>query len=399
VTAGFIDAPRRASAFTLVGALFLLFFLVEQVVPALKYLKYTLPLIAVGTTFVDGRPTPALLEVPRRILSIALVLVVASIGVSLLAALFHEELLGRFFAETYFLLAPLGAAYFVVPSLEIDRTRSYVQLAFWTVVVGYVLERKMAIVDMALHLSLIVYQLLKTDIVSAESGSSFVFGLFCLYFLVIGERKWSIASFIFVCLSFKRIAILGVVVVAVVQGLMRVLRVDPTKHRTFFPILLVALNALVFAAIYEISRGTYDAAILDATGLPPNVLMQGRANVYDYILHESGVTWFGHGLGHATVILASSGFGIANAHSDILKYVVEVGPLVSCVLMFGFYRLCSGSRGLFTLMLYLNVLFITDNVSIYFDVMFVFFMLGTFLIVRDRQVCDASNGSPSAARP
>jgi hypothetical protein len=148
--------------------------------------------------------------------------------------------------------------------------------------------------------------------------------------------------------------------------------------------ILVAINIAILVVIYQFSEGYFDEVIEEFTGISASWITMGRLEVYDALIVESGgLQWFGSGLGHTMAILAHRPVvDVLNPHSDILKYAIEFGPIISSVLMYVFYRSSMRTRTAFALMIYVNVVFITDNISIYFEVMMLFYILQGFLLLR-----------------
>jgi len=111
----------------------------------------------------------------------------------------------------------------------------------------------------------------------------------------------------------------------------------------------------------------------------------GRRYLFANINSYFDVSWdnppaFGLGLGRISDYLKIAGVSLTNPHSDILKYFLEFGPLAFVLWIYGFYRLHLYNRYTIVLAVFLNVLFLSDNVSIYFSVMFLFYLLNVFLM-------------------
>jgi predicted membrane protein len=92
----------------------------------------------------------------------------------------------------------------------------------------------------------------------------------------------------------------------------------------------------------------------------------------------------GDGIGFVTKTISDIVGMNYNFHSDILKNFLEFGPVVFCLWVYFLYKI--NARNLKTLLyvIYTNVLFITDNVFIYFDVFFLFYFFITITLIEER---------------
>jgi hypothetical protein len=105
----------------------------------------------------------------------------------------------------------------------------------------------------------------------------------------------------------------------------------------------------------------------------------GRARLFSLLadrLPETPV--LGAGLGRITHVLTTEGAWLTNTHSDVLKHYIELGPAMFAAWIGCFYW-ASRRRGTLALAVLMNVLFLSDNVSIYFDVMFPFYLSFAYL--------------------
>jgi len=368
---------RRTYAFGAVLALFVGCFVLEAAAPELRYLKYFLP--AAAALLVAGAPrtaTPMAIAFRERFGSL-IRLVAICVAISLIVTLAEQSFQQRLLEEAYFLLAPLIAAYLIFPHLDPRRIPAYVRASFLGTIAAYLIEYQGDIFELVRQPSQLAAKFLLSS-GGAESGISFVFGAYCIYFLSVRARSWSLLSFALVVLSFKRIAIFGVVVAGLVYFVHRNLKIDVLRYRRALPIAFVAINALLLLVLYELGHGALDDAVRDYTGLDANWVTMGRAEMYDAIFSNGGMPWFGRGLGSITLFLQAQGMQVGNAHSDVIKYAVELGPIVSGAMIYAFYRRSLRTIGALMLMIYVNVVFITDNISIYFKTMFVFYVLQGF---------------------
>jgi hypothetical protein len=373
----------QVTVITAVFACFLACFLLEYANRSLRYLKYLLPFAtaAIVMTAPSARSVTATLV--GKQFRIYLVLLAFTIGLSLLASLGGQLLTRRFFEETFFLLGPLICAYLAFPHIDEKRGENYARFVFIGVVVGYLFERGPELIAILQSPKTLLAHLLMSDLEkTSESALSFPFGMFCLYFTFSRKRKWALLSFVFVVLSFKRIAILGTLLLVATYLGARIVRLDLSRRRNLVATAMVLVNAAILALLYLLSRGAFDDLFEEVTGFSANLVTMGRAHIYAYLCDTIGFRILGGGLGATTAALQTQDFMVLNAHSDILKYTLELGPVMATVLMFTFYRLSSRSTELAMLTMFLNVLFISDNVSIYSETMFLFYFLHTLLLHR-----------------
>ncbi len=372
---------RAPTLFGTVLALFGACTILEYASPSLRYLKYATPIATLLVIASSPRARPVSPNDRTREYFVAMLRVaVAAVLVSLIVTLFQQRATNRFAEEVYFVCGPVLVAYLIFPSLEKQRVPQYAKYLFLTFVAAYVVENGLEIVESARDPANLLVQMV-TSTLASESTASFAFGLFCLYFVFEKQRSWAwaVGSFALTVLSFKRVAILGTIVAFLAYQVMRLIRLDPHRGRRWIPIVMLAFNAMILFVIWKVAQGAFDDIVVDYTGLSTNWLTMGRAEAHRVVLDELGFSWFGSGLGSITALFESHRMSILNAHSDVLKYAIEVGPIVSSVWIYTFYRLHCRSRELLAVALYLNILFITDNVSIYFTFLFTFYLLTGFL--------------------
>ena len=166
-----------------------------------------------------------------------------------------------------------------------------------------------------------------------------------------------------------------------VYVVLKLLGADKRGRIRLVPIGIAFLNLLFVILLIRIGSGHYDQLISISTGMSVDAVTMGRRVLYAQVLgFIQDISWLGIGLGKTTQILSSIGYELQNLHSDLLKYFLEFGPILFGVWIYGLYRLNTLSPRLITMLVYLNILFITDNVSIYFNVMFLFYLLQAFIL-------------------
>lgn len=205
-----------------------------------------------------------------------------------------------------------------------------------------------------------------------ESNFAFEFALlvpFALY-----QRRWYtfLVAAVFAVLTLKRIALLGAVLCCLLQ------LIKPSIGKKLLsPPVMVIFNVCVLGMTMAYSMGYFDLIIHDLTGQSANQLGQGRRVLqqlpskeiferpWEFIL-------YGDGPGQAYVVAAigASAYTKASLHSDLLKLLYEHGLLFFCVFIWLLYSVPTYIERIG--MLYLNILFMTDNTMTYYFFLFFF---------------------------
>jgi len=303
------------------------------------------------------------------------------IGYSFLVLVFVEDVLyPRFFEEAIFILAPLLFAMFVSfcpPARHVDI---YVKALFVVTIILYLYDVSFQL-PLRQAITLLETLFVDSTSISSESFFAFSFGAFSLFFIF--RRNWTLTAIamLLMLLSYKRIVLAAFLVALLAHW---ILRLRPL-HSRFIPILAVTINLLIAFLIFVFADGTLDGWMVAQFGIPPNTFTMGRRYLFANINSYFDVSWdnppaFGLGLGRISDYLKIAGVSLTNPHSDILKYFLEFGPLAFVLWIYGFYRLHLYNRYTIVLAVFLNVLFLSDNVSIYFSVMFLFYLLNVFLM-------------------
>jgi hypothetical protein len=215
---------------------------------------------------------------------------------------------------------------------------------------------------------------------SFESNFAFVFAL--LMPIAVIRRQW--LHFIFLTamavICFKRIALLGSLVVCVMCLIPPRFGEKLVNRWT-----MVAMNVLVLALTIGYALGSFDYLISHYTGQSANQLGQGRRALQmeaarQIVADPQYFAFFGQGAGKAYQVaeVSSSQFSKANMHSDILKIVYELGFVFFIV----YFYLLYSARNYYERLIYLyyNYLMFTDNALIYYGFLF-------FLTVVVRTLC------------
>jgi len=207
-----------------------------------------------------------------------------------------------------------------------------------------------------------------------ESGFSFIFGIYAIYYLNIKKYPKLLIAVILVVVTLKRISLLGIIVAAAIAFLPQKLKRIPNNSYV-----ILAFHSIVVLLIFLLTTGSLDELIESITGKNSAWLTMGRTVHYfgvvsDIIKNPANVI-FGNGAGSAYNMATISYEGDSvtpNLHSDTLKIFYEYGILFFISFFFLLGRKKSDVAQSFVI--YLSVIFITDNTLIYTNVMFIYFM-------------------------
>lgn len=207
---------------------------------------------------------------------------------------------------------------------------------------------------------------------SLESGFSFVFGLLAIWALQEGKWKEFLLATLFAFLTLKRIVLIAIFICILVQF-------SPSffKRLIFLPVSMVLINCTILITLLLYGSGAFDATILEWTGKSANAFGMGRKVLYSAaateVMREPVQFILGLGPGTAYELATANLFAHAkeNLHSDLIKIFIEYGAVIF-ILFFALLYLNADPR-IRLLMLYSNVLFVTDNTLIY--PFYIFFLL------------------------
>jgi len=358
--------------------LFPLFFSLRTFNPALRYSVYILPFLILFVLYLSVTLKRRFqVYIFRKYFRPYIILYGLMVTYSLVVLILKRSVYSRFFEEAFLIFAPLLFASFLFLYYAPNRKGRYIKYTFWGMIVVYFLHRGANITSVISDLGYFISQAFITSSIKTESGLASVFGLFGLYFFLQGNKKYSLLAFLFLLLSFKRIAFLGVLlsllVYLLISKIVKIRIARPT--RKILPLLFVGLNALFILGLMQFVRGTFDDRIIELVHMTPNQLTVGRYVIYQAVLEQNEPSWLGIGLGKVTSVLENEPYHLKNLHSDVFKFYLEWGPVFFVILIYNLYAFNLHSKKMFILMVYLNTLLLTDNVFIYFYVMFIFYLL------------------------
>jgi hypothetical protein len=212
----------------------------------------------------------------------------------------------------------------------------------------------------------------------AEGSTSFVFGAFALFFMFNNKKFFSIVASVFLIITMKRIAVLGVLACIILFVLPKFL-----KKYLSSPLSLVFFNSTVVILLIALTLGPLALVFNVMTDKGANELTLGRTSHYFGVVEDmrSGYSWAVRGAGAGAGYEKAEEYYVGsldkpNLHSDTLKILYEGG--VFAFILFFYFLGKNDSTQVSALLLYMSILFATDNILIYSGTMF--FLL--FLIVK-----------------
>lgn len=316
----------------------------------LRYVAYTVPLLAAISIVANGRA-----YLPLSVYPYALLVVLACIY-----PLWTDE-----FA--------LKDAFFIVSGLSIAIGVHGVRVALAPLTIALSL---VWMVDVALRLT--IFDASEFSFVRSnsplESSVSFLFGV--LGAVCAGRRQWRwVLLFGVLCLlSMKRVAFIGMLICVAVELAPAMLK----RRVVWLPVVIVG-NVLVVLCLLLYASGSFNAALVSVTGLSANQLGMGRQVLYSSIAaqltaHPLSFVFVGEGpeSAYSAVQTVASGASLL-LHSDLLKVLYEYGAIA--FLAFIALLHLDEDRPVQSAALYTNVLMITDNTLVYHFYIFLYVVL------------------------
>lgn len=309
----------------------------------------------------------------RRFLLYNLLLYTSLIAINFIISIYKGVFHIRFLEESFLLLIPVLTAAALTGGKEVN-IRKAIDVFFGMYVTSFVLFFWKELLNVPKLIS---------DFISAfrlseyptESWLAFPMGLFTLYYFLEKKKIHFIIAMVFFLLSFKRVALFGLVIVLAFWLLNEKIFKNPFRPKQITKFLL-GLNVVFVTGIYLFVSGFFTAMVKKYFNVSINHLTQGRFVVYNDVLHKfSEDLWSGSSLGSIHLYLKSKYNNYEYIHSDILKIVIELGVISFIIWLLFFIMINLKGKKSVYIILFLNILFISDNVFIYFDTLFVFYLI------------------------
>ncbi|MDO5989275.1 O-antigen ligase family protein [Flavivirga amylovorans] len=334
---------------------------------SLRYIKYTIPIFFSLFLLINYKKIKVY-RVPIKNLQLFLVLII----INFIYSLFTFNLSIRFIEESVLILIPILA---VIVSTSIIKTPIHNILDYLFVVYGIVFFVGNSQFFFNPNIVNEFIDALRTSTMPTESWMAFPFGLFSLHYILQRRKLRAFIALLFFVLAFKRISILAACLALLIFWFFYKYR-----KKTFNPnrafVWFIVLNSALLIIIYNFIQGNFDAAIKDITGLSPNHFTQGRLRIYtDSVNHFDDNLLFGNSLGSTNLFLKENFPNIHFLHSDILKIILELGIVSYLIWLITFFKINLVSAKAVPILIFMNILFLSDNVFIYFDTLFIFYLM------------------------
>jgi hypothetical protein len=324
--------------------------LVSTLIPGIQYIKYIIPFIAIFTYFIGEKKH--YIHRPNN-LNIALFFYLLWGLIGLVIPNNFNLVDGS--KDLFFI-----AAYLIPVCLYIDKDLN-INNIFYLFSVFFLIS--------TLGMQASTFSLADST-APFEGSECFVFGMFALYFLMERKYRLLIIAIFFVLLTLKRIALLAFILCLLVW-LAPIILQKKVLNRAFF----LLINSIFVTLIILLGVGWADELIFEVTGKSVNYFTLGRFNIYmgvvdDIITYPLNLI-LGNGAGSSyplTVLNTTDLLDFNSLHSDSLKILYEHGVIFFIM----FFWISAKLKNLKSkiVLLYICILFITDNVLIYVSVMF-----------------------------
>ncbi len=354
--------------------LYLLSVILTVFISEARYLRYIIPYIGILLIFsirVEKFPIKQLFA------TIYLQLITFMIVFSFVTQIvFNNSLYPRLFEEAFFILSPSIFVFALFHFEDEIRNDKVVDIIFIVLSCAYLIEYAQYFTGFSFKN--ILGQLIFSKKGDTESPLAFSFGLFFLYFLHKRNYKYLLVAAFFTIFSYKRIVLGGVIVSATLYYL--ITKIDLSKAKKIIINSAIAINLIVLILLILFANGYFNQIIYDLTGIPPNLFTKGRLAIFGSIInYPDNNVIFGIGLGKTSAILRESIlFDVNLMHSDLLKIFMEFGIFIYIFFIYVLYKNLTISAISISLAVYMNILFLTDNVWIYFPTQFIFLLLATY---------------------
>lgn len=281
-----------------------------------------------------------------------------------------------------FLISPVLSCYYISIYCKKEEFEFIIKFLFITLIFCYLLE----LVKNGTSFSSILKSITSSSFVNSdsetESGSSLIFGFFTLYYLNLKKYKESFIAILLVILGAKRIAIAGTLISIIVYlsypSFITFFLKRGVKKVSFFISLLLIIVANIWTTLFS---GIYDQAIQKYTGKSPNAFFMGRLNRIDIFFHsikDHDNYFIGYGIGYVENIFYYSMKLFTPFHNDFYRIFLEFGPILFFYWCFIMTKYTILKRLSFSSFVLLIILMQTDNVLIYENVMYTFYLITIF---------------------
>lgn len=297
------------------------------------------------------------------------------IAFSFLVLLMKNDFYLRFLSEAVFILSPILLIYFYFTLGYLSYTDKILNIYFWSFILSYIITFGSQIFNILLH-PILIFEALKSSTLGTESTLAFIFALFTIHYFHKKKNIYALTALIFTIISFKRIALLALIFSLIIEAIITIKNKNILKRLNAIKYLGIVVNFLSIISIYLLSIGYFDQIISKWLGETANAFTNGRKFLYGQVISQLKPNIIiGTGLGKASEFLGNFVTKVNLLHSDLLKVFIEFGSIVFIIWIITLFNINSKSKKLLILFVFLNILFLTDNVMIYFNVTFIFYLI------------------------
>lgn len=225
---------------------------------------------------------------------------------------------------------------------------------------------------------------------------TFSVGLLFLYYYLnnnINDRKKSIVCAIIFILGFKRIGIIAVIIVILLNFIISKIRKNNSLKRIYtIAGIIFLLASLMWVYMVKVD---YFSVISEKY----NINFMGRIHLYSYVKNEFDISilFGGHGLGYVTALGELMHIKTA-IHSGILEMYIDIGMIA--YIIYTYNKLVLNSKRIlmqtnsrksniyFLLMIYIFILWFTDNVATYLNFIFLSNVIFLNIILNKQEKLD-----------
>lgn len=353
--------------------------------PILRYVKYLIFPALLVTNIVQERPAIRLNRVDKNYFYYTLLWILASLLSVFIGSVLNgpgEISLSRFVKEFYFINTALLS---VVLLFNISNQQSIQKGFRFFIIVAFLYY---FVIKFSSVLSLLSYRSSIFYFVTppTENHYTTIFGAAFIYFLVKKDKKMMVLSLLLTIIGAKRIVFLAVIATTGLYFFLKPFSKIILNSKAVVIAMAIFMNFAVAIALVALTYGFFDDIIFDLTGIPPNWLFSGRVAMYKDVFDYMGsVPLLPKGLGYIGTILVDKQIHFndffIHMHSDVLKYMIEFGLLIFTLIFILLYRTALKNFDAFILVIYYNILMITDNPSILYE-FYIFFHIIFVLLLR-----------------
>src|SRR5688500_10644791 len=247
---------KRAVVFFTLLFIFSLFIIASAVNEPLKYLKYTMPVLILAVLVALSNKlfiNPELLRSNQRMKYLAGLLIFYSVAFVL--NFFKGFTALRFYQEFYFIFSPLLSAFLLLLLMPSESYEKAVYFLFWGITISFVVEKLPDFFDLLRNPSMFLDAFMTSEL-PTESNFAFQFGMFAIIFMETRKKKYTLFTFFLLLLSFKRIALAGVLVYLLMAAIRRLSgkRINPAGNKK----LILIFNCILVAILFSFFAGAFD---------------------------------------------------------------------------------------------------------------------------------------------